>query len=229
MTTNLSLAKIPENSSQFYILPESQTLNKSSSGSTDAYISVLVESNATPFNDLRLVDINGKNLNATLIGTLTNTEPYAVNSYMVTIPNNISMQQIQVNSYNNSTAICTSSCSNVATINLVQANFGILQVQPYSFSMSPTYLTQVVTLTNTGNASLSGSLPSFSAPFSITNNTCGNTYTLAPSVKCSFTLNYTVTSSSGQSSFVFSYNNNQQVVLTVPYTGITQSTVYAYL
>ena len=231
VTTNLSLVKVPENNtSPFYVFPESQTINIASNGSATAYVSVLVESNASQFSYLKLVDGNGNNLNAELIGTSTNNESYGVNSYSIIIPGNISTQQIQVKSFNVSgSTVCTSECSNMAAVNLAQANLGILQVQPYSFSMSPTYESQVITLINTGDASLNGSLPTFSAPFSIINNNCGDNYTLAPNGKCTFTLLYSPTSSSGQGNFVFTYNNGQ-VALTVPYTGNPPpAPVYAYL
>jgi hypothetical protein len=201
VTANLGLVDIPNTNNEYYILPSDQTIQASSSGTTTAYVSVLVKSAGVGLNSLKLVDEAGANLSYVSLGTPRYTVN-SVNSYVVTIPAGKSIQHIQAlsnvcttlnNGENNSSA-----CSNDADVNLAQSGIGILAIQPNYFQMSESRESQVVTLQNIGTGNITSlQLPQIAAPFSVLANTCSGITTLAPTASCTVTIGYTLGTVSG--------------------------------
>ncbi len=229
VTANLALVSIPNNTPnyQFYVLPVGQTVNQNSDGTATAQVSIFVESTASAFTSIQLVDSLGNPLNATLVGELA-TAPYSVNTYQVTIPSGTAVQNIQALSNACTTLFpAQNACSNNTQVTVAVNGTGILQIQPNSFNMSPSYTSQVVTLNNIGTAAISGiDYSGIASPFSISSsqNTCGAT--LAAGASCAFTLTYTPSTGSGQASFLLGYNNgiaSSNSSVTIPYAGTSGS------
>lgn len=224
VSVDLGLVDTPSNGdTQFYILPPNQVVQPSE-GTTTAFISIVNESVVPAFNTLTLTDENGTPLDPssyTILGTLQ-TSLYGINSYQVTLPNNVSAQNIKVVSNT-----CNHNCSNNALINVASSNAGILSIQPNYFNMTPNYKTQVVTIANIGNGNVTNmSIPALPSQFTITENTCSSLTLLKPNQICYLTVNYTPNIYSNQAILVVSYNNSISTVdtsTTIVYTGTNPS------
>ncbi len=234
LTANIGLVDVPNTLNRLYVLPSTQTVQSNENSITNVMLSVLVKNAGTSFNKIKLVDNNGSELNATLVGQAPAT--YSVNNVLtfnVAIPANVSLQNAQAMAYNNNTPVCdlnngsndSSACSNRAEINFVQQGVGILQVAPTLANMSASYTNQVVTLSNIGSAPITSlSIPPLLSPFNLLANSNNCTESLGVGQSCNFTAVYAPGSVSGQSTLLFSYNNSQQTVTTpatLVYTGTT--------
>ncbi|MEN9945715.1 MAG: Endo,4-beta-xylanase precursor, partial [Pseudomonadota bacterium] len=212
VSTNIVLVNVPSINNPYYILPNDQTFPASSSPNTEVYISVWVKSAGDGLNQFSLVDQNGKPLNYTSVGT-ENFTTDSVNTYKIIIPYDQNLQYVQVlsnvcndlntgdNNYN--------ACSNNATINLAETGIGILLVQPSYIKMSESYPSQVISVINSGSATVESITPSslYNKPFIPSNNTCKTS--LAAGESCSFVLTYVPQTNSGQDSFVINYYNGK--------------------
>lgn len=223
VTANLGLVNIPNSAESFYVLPSQQDVASTTGKATEVFVSVYTESTTTGFTLLGLVDESGVPLNAKIQGTLQ-TAPNSVNTYMITIPADKVIQRVYAKSNN---CGVLSNCSNEALVNLSNINNGILAIQPNYFDMSPSYESQVITLQNIGNGTITSlTMPSLPNGFSIlpNSNTCKST--LSPNQTCQLTLVYTPSNTSGQASLVINYNNgvqNANTSVTIPYQGISPS------
>lgn len=202
---NIGLVNIPANSNLLYILPQTQTVNVNNESATIVQFSVLVESGS-----FTSISLQGSNFTSQ-----TQVSPVAASyangdilTFNVTYPTGTKTNQ-SVSAITNS---CTESCSNQATVNFTQAGAGILTISPSNANMSPSYTSQVYTLTNTGESNITGiNLPAMSSEFNITSN-CGNApFSLTPSPQagssCTFTVTYTPGATYGSETFPIAYNN----------------------
>lgn len=244
VTANLGLVDIPNTNNEYYILPSDQTIQGSSSSATTAYVSVLVKAAGEGLNSLKLVDETGTDLPYVAIGTLSYTVN-SVNSYKVTIPAGKSIQHIQALS-NVCTTLNTgennnSACSNDADVNLVSQGNGILSVQPSQFSMSDSYESQVITLTNTGTGTVNNIVyPDWASlgqgQFTLSENNCANLSKLSAGQSCNITLIYTANTTSSAVTPVFSYDDDnnsatepKNTEIIIPYTGTLPATPFSIL
>ena len=215
VTANLGLVDVPNTQNQYYILPSAQTIISNVTGSTTVMISVWVKQASEGLSSLRLVDEAGAALSYVTVGTPS----YALNSvntYLVTIPAGKTLQHIQAlsnvcetlnNGDNNYTA-----CSNDADVNLAVQGNGILSIQPTQFNLSESYNSQVITLTNTGTGDVSSiTYPTFSTPFSVVTNNCSSLTKLIAGQSCTLTVKYTAGVTSGESTAVFGYDDDNNV------------------
>jgi hypothetical protein len=211
VNVTIGLVSIPTNSYQLYLLPTNQTLNTSTE-SQSVLFSVLIESTTTA--PLNLTNADGTTLSPSpvLISPTPSSGIYVAGSVATFSVSYLPSAQTGTSTLVASSASCSgNNCSNQASVNFVESGAGILTIAPSNVNLSPSYTTQVYTLTNTGGANISVTLPSVSAPFSLVSN-CGNSpFSLAPAPgagsSCTYTLTYTPGATYGTESFPISYSN----------------------
>ena len=244
VTANLGLVDIPTTNNDYYVLPSDQVITGSATQATTAYVSVWVKQVGDGLNSLKLADETGTYLSYVAIGTPSYTLN-SVNSYKVTIPAGKTIQHIQALSNTCTTVNIgindSSACSNDADVNLVLQGNGILSVQPSQFSMSDSYESQVITLTNTGTGTVNNIVyPDWASlvqgQFTLSENNCASFSKLSAGQSCTITLRYTANTTSGAITPVFNYNDDnnsgtepKNTEIIIPYTGTLPATPFSVL
>ncbi len=241
--TDLGLVNTPNTQNEYYILPVNQTVAVDPAKATQVYVSVWIKKATTAITSLDLVDNNGNPLTAEPALPEQSFAQGSVVSYVVTVPAGVKLQNIQAFSAqcttlnvgtNNNTA-----CSNNAVVRLEDKSKGVLSIQPNYFNMDGSYPSQVITLVNVGNGTISdltipttASLPS---EFSVSDISCNATNgTLASGQSCQIKINYTANAEYGVVYPEFTYKNATDAVdtlkskVTIPYSDIN-NTPYSLL
>jgi 6-phosphogluconolactonase (cycloisomerase 2 family) len=211
VNVTIGLVSIPTNSYQLYLLPTNQTLNTSTE-SQSVLFSVLIESTTTA--PLNLTNADGTTLSPSpvLISPTPSSGIYVAGSVATFSVSYLPSAQTGTSLLVANSASCSgNNCSNQASVNFVESGAGILTIAPSNVNVSPSYTTQVYTLTNTGGSNISVTLPSVSAPFSLVSNCGSSPFSLAPAPgagsSCTYTLTYTPGATYGTESFPISYSN----------------------
>ncbi len=199
-----------------------------SGGSTQIMVTAYVSSpNGGDFNTIQLVDSKGNLLNYTVTSGnsgsgMSNLTQGSIVSFLVTVPYGASQLQFKTQTAKDGVVKSTAGNSNTIIVNSAAAKTGILNVTPNYFNLTESYESQIVTLSNRGNGSLSGLDIAAQSGLDIANNTCGSS--LAAGATCSYVVKFNpLNPVSGTSSVVLSYNNGtiaQSATATVNYKGI---------
>lgn len=199
-----------------------------SDGSTQIMVTAYVSSpNAGDFNTIQLVDNNGNVLNYTVVSGnsgsgMSNLTQGSIVSFLVTIPSGASQLQLKAQTAKDEVVKSTASNSNAVIVNPATSKTGILNVTPNYFNLTESYQSQIVTLSNSGNGSLSGLDIAAQNGLEVINNTCGSS--LAVGATCSYVVKFNpLNPVSGTSSVVLNYNDgttDQSSTATVNYKGV---------
>lgn len=211
----LGLVDTPNTENSYFVLPETKTIVlKDGKPTVQAMVSVWIKKADKNLNTIKLTDENGQPL--TFYPAQGSTPNYAVNSvntYVVDIPANKSVQHIQALSnvcdVANNTGDNYNACSNNATVFLSISGSGVLSVEPGYINMSESYNSQVITLFNSGDANvknITSTIDKLLPQFRVIDNNCGDI--LTPSALCTMKLVYTPNTTSGFEQLIFSYNDS---------------------
>lgn len=220
----IGLSSIPANATEsLYIFPAVSTIIPNQGESTLMAVSVLVRESSATFNQM-VLKLNGAAVEVETYPALSNASYAAgdVVTLFFSIPASATTgmsYSITLTTEMNGNPVCTSNCSNTSTVKIAASNTGILAINPNNANMSINNTSQAITMSNTGESSISLiSLPQITPPFALQSgtNTCtsegsgtGNGM-LEPGANCSFTISYTPDNQSvGESNFIVTYNNGQ--------------------
>lgn len=209
------LVDTPNTENSYFVLPVTKTIVlKDGKPTVQAMVSVWVKKSDQGLNEITLTDENGQPLTFYPVqGSKPTYTVNSVNTYVIDIPSNKSVQRIQAlsnvckitnNGNNDYTA-----CSNSATVFLSNSGSGVLSVEPGYINMSESYTSQVITLFNSGDAdvkNITSTIDKLPSQFKIVDNNCGDV--LTPSALCTMRLVYTPNLASGFEQLVFSYNDS---------------------
>ena len=234
LTANIGLIDLPVNSNSGangITFLYSSTIAASESGDTLlSVVGVVNSAEAGAFNTINLTDVNGNMLNFSVLSGnsgngLTNLANGSVVSFLLRIPAGATIYQFYAQTMENGTPVDQGSIPN--NVNLGSATQGILVVQPTDFVLSANnnYESQVVTLSNIGNGSVTGlTIPTPIAPLEIVagSNTCGTSLTPANTTgsSCRFTLKSNApVGTSGQGNLTIS-SDNGSAIANYTYAGV---------
>lgn len=231
LKTNIGLTTIPTNTqtgANGISFLYSSTIAPESSGPTQLSVVAVVNQNAgSNFNTINLTTANGTPLDFSVLSGnsgsgLTNLSPGSIITFVLSIPAGASTPySFYAQTMDNGTLVSQSNTAN--QINIGSSSKGVLTVQPtgFTFSASENYLTQIITYTNTGNATISNlSVQTPIAPISIIANDCQASLEVGRS--CIVVLNSSATTgSSGSGSLVATYNGGSSVISQYNYSGAT--------
>lgn len=234
LTANIGLVDLPANTASginaltpYY----PSTVLENESGATNVIISVAVSSAdvGAPFNTIQLVDSSGNVLsNAQLLtgnsgNGATNLSKPAVVSYLVAIPHGVSQLTFKLQTLENGVVVATGSDVNTILVNSVLEPQGILSIQPNYFNLMPSYTSQPITYSNTGNGAITNLVITPDSPLRVSATNCGNS--LAVGASCTYTLTYPKDQPiKGVASVVANYNitdtTTASATATVNYSGV---------
>ncbi len=234
LMANIGLTDVPANTNSGangISFLYSSTIAASESGETLLSVVAVVNSaEAGTFNTINLTDVNGTSLYFDpLSGNsgqgLTNLANGSVVSFLLHIPAGATSFQFYAQTMKDGSIVNQGSIPN--NVILGSATQGILVVQPTDFALSAknNYESQVVTLSNIGNGSVTGlTIPTPSAPLEIVagSNTCGTSLTVTNTTgsSCSFTVKSNAhAGTSGQGNLTIS-SNNGSAIANYTYAGV---------
>lgn len=214
----------------------SSIVTANESGATQIIVVAVVNSpnasSAGSFNTINLTDATGNLLVfSPLSGNSGNVESSldqnAIVSFILTIPQGVSSYtfyaQLAQTTESNQTVI--SQGSTVQTITIVPngSQRGILVVHPSSFDLTTSDESQVLTYSNSGNATISALDIVTASPLTAGTTTCGTS--LAPNTSCTYTVGFDSNQYiTGTSNVTATYNDGQNpgqtTVATVDYNGV---------
>lgn len=196
-------------------------------GSTQVIVTAVVTSeNAGSFNTIQLVDGSGKLLNyTTLSGNsgngMTNLALGSVVTLLVTVPSGSSQLQFKAQIASNGTVVSTATNSNTVIVTDPTAKVGIINILPNYFNLTTSYESQIITVANSGNGSISSLSFTPSSPLTELSNNCAAT--LAAGTSCQYVVTFNkVIPEAATSGVTINYNNGsstQSATATVNYTG----------
>lgn len=178
---------------------------------------VVTSANAGSFNTIDLVDASGNQLQYQVLtgnsgAGLTVLSQGSVISLAVNIPSGATQLSFYPTLKLNGTTIANGNAATPTTITVLRpANKaqGALNVVPSNFALNESNPTQIITISNTGNAIASNISPIINSPMTIdiSASTCGST--LAAGKTCTYTIKFDAAHSdkAGTSSFTVNYNN----------------------
>ncbi len=206
-------------------------------------MSIWIKQASTEITSLNLVDDKNNPLDAKPALPNQSFKQGSVVSYVVTVPAGAKLQKIQALSSqcttlnigtNNNTA-----CSNNAIVVLEDKSKGVLSIQPNYFNMDKSYDSQIITLVNIGDGTISNltnplatSLPSNFTISDVSCNATGGTLTAGQS--CQVKISYIPNSEYGVTYPEFTYKNSSTAPdtlkskVTIPYSDIN-NTPYSIL
>lgn len=216
LTANIGLTDVPaiaEAGNNNITFLYSKTIAASTTGDNLISIVAYVHSSEGNYNTINLTDVNGNLLNfSTLSGNsgngLTNLTTGSIVTFLLTIPAGASgSYNFYAQTMENGAVVKQGTKAN--PINLTNATYGVLVVQPTEFKLSAmeSYTSQTITYTNIGNGEVSDlSIVQPTAPLSLSSNNCGSS--LAAGASCTVVLNsQAAAGTAGSGSLVTNYNN----------------------
>lgn len=159
-------------------------------GTTDVIVTAVVSSaNAGNFDTIDLLDTSGNKLNYTVLtgnsgANFTNLSQGSVVSLLIRVPDGVT--QLLFKTQLSEDVIVRETSQNANLIQVIDSDnkVGIANVLPNYFSLTESHATQLITLSNTGNANLTNINITPSNAFDILENGCSNE--LAPNSQCTF-------------------------------------------
>lgn len=213
--------------------PTTAVAESGTNGTNIMVTAVVTSANAGAFNTLNLVDGNGNLLNFTVLtgnsgNNMSNLAIGSIVTFWVNIPQGSSQLQFQTQTATTtggtSTPVgepSTSTNSNTVTLAANSVSAGILNLLPNYFSLTTSYESQIITLTNTGNGDLETMVITPTAPLITLSNNCGAT--LAAGATCQYTVGFDKTQPiAGTSLVTVNYTSAgipSNATATVNYTG----------
>lgn len=213
--------------------PTTAVAESGTNGTNIMVTAVVTSANAGAFNTLNLVDGNGNLLNFTVLtgnsgNNMSNLAIGSIVTFWVNIPQGSSQLQFQTQTATTtggtSTPVgepSTSTNSNTVTLAANSVSAGILNLLPNYFSLTTSYESQIITLTNTGNGDLETMVITPTAPLITLSNNCGAT--LAAGATCQYTVGFDKTQPIAGTSLVTvnytSAGSASSATATVNYTG----------
>lgn len=213
--------------------PTTAVAESGTNGTNIMVTAVVTSANAGAFNTLNLVDGNGNLLNFTVLtgnsgNNMSNLAVGSIVTFWVNIPQGSSQLQFQTQTATTtggtSTPVgepSTSTNSNTVTLTANSVSAGILNLLPNYFSLTTSYESQIITLTNTGNGDLETMVITPTAPLITLSNNCGAT--LAAGATCQYTVGFDKTQPIAGTSLVTvnytSAGSASSATATVNYTG----------
>lgn len=188
---------------------------------------VVTSANAGSFNTIQLVDGSGNLLNYTTLSAnsgngMTNLTVGSVVTLLVTIPSGSSQLQFKAQTANNGTVVSTATNSNTVIVTNPTAKVGIINILPNYFDLTPSYESQIITLSNSGNGQISNLSFTPSSPLTMLSNNCGTS--LAAGATCQYVVKFNKDIPlAGTSGLTVNYNDGtttQSATATVNYSGV---------
>ncbi|MBX9867349.1 MAG: hypothetical protein K2Y14_10570 [Burkholderiales bacterium] len=234
LTANIGLTAVPVNTNSGangITFLYSSTIAASESGDTLlSVVGVVNSATAGAFNTINLTNASGTKLNFSVLSGnsgngLTNLANGSVVSFLLTIPAGATSYQFYAQTMENGVPVDQGTILNPITLGI--STQGILVVQPTDFALSAnaSYESQVVTLSNIGNGSVTGlTIPTPSAPLEIVagSNTCGTSLTPANTTgsSCHFIIKSSAPAGTfGQGNLTIS-SNNGSAIANYTYAGV---------
>lgn len=228
LTANIGLTDIPSNTqsgADGISFLYSSNIISNSSGATSVSVVAVVNPNAgNNFNTIQLTTSNGATLDFKVLSGnsgsgSTNLAPGSIVTFTLNIPQGASSPYIfYAKTLEDSTVISQGTVAN--PIIIASSAKGILTVQPtyFSLSASPNNI-QILTYTNTGNATISGfAVQNPQSPVSITQNDCGATIAVGSS--CNIIVSSSAASgATGNGSIIANYTGANSVLSNFDYSG----------
>ncbi len=234
LTANIGLTAVsvnPNSGANGITFLYSSTIAASESGDTLlSVVGVVNSATAGAFNTINLTNASGTKLNFSVLSGnsgngLTNLANGSVVSFLLRIPAGATSYQFYGQTMENGVPVDQGTILN--PIILGSSTQGILVVQPTDFALSAnaSYESQVVTLSNIGNGSVTGlAIPTPSSPLEIVagSNTCGTSLTAANTAgsSCSFVVKSNAPAgTSGQGNLTIS-SANGSAITNYTYAGV---------
>lgn len=198
------------------------------SGVTQVIITAFVNStNIGNYTNIILTDSAGNPLPSSSYSVVSsnvnnNLTTNSIVSFLVNIPAGSSQFQFNVATTQNGNNIAVANNSQTIVITNSQQQVGILAVAPNYFTLNAGYESQIITLSNTGNSSLTSLNVTPNSPLEKVTSDCGSQ--LAAGASCRYIVTFNKNSEiSGTTTILFDYNDGQQArnsTATVNYQGI---------